>query len=96
MAKRKIPLEYLKCRGFLHAWEEFIPVGKRKQLFGDRVSLRCVTCTTERHDIYDTYGVIQAREYVYPDDYPGGEVSVRDAKLLYMKRIKERKHSAAA
>lgn len=90
---RHTPTEFLKCRGFLHSWDEFVSVGKRKQLFGDRVSLLCVSCGSERHDIYDTYGVIQARDYVYPDGYPGS-LPMREAKLLYLKRKKDRRTSA--
>lgn len=89
----KIELEQLKCRGFLHTWEEFIPVGKRRA-YGDRVSLLCVSCGAERHDIYDTYGALNGREYKLPDGYPS-HLSMRDAKLAYLKRMKERGRTAS-
>lgn len=93
MGRRLIPLNYLKCRGFMHAWEEFIPVGKRKAM-GDRASFVCVCCGTERHDVYDTYGVIATREYVYPSDGYPGDLPMRDAKVLYLKRVRERREEA--
>lgn len=65
----RLRLEYEKCRVWGHAWEDFIPHGKRPAGWGSRFSLRCVRCTTERHDVIDSLGDLSAREYVYPDDY---------------------------
>lgn len=62
-------LEYERCRVFGHAWEDFIPSGKRPAGWGSRFSLRCVRCTTERHDVIDALGDLAERQYVYPDDY---------------------------
>lgn len=62
-------LEYERCRVFGHAWEDFIPAGKRPPGWGHRFSLRCIRCTTERHDVIDALGDLSERQYVYPDDY---------------------------
>jgi len=61
--------EYEKCRTWGHAWEDFIPNGKRPQGWGMRFSLRCERCHTERHDVIDSIGELSQRQYVYPDDY---------------------------
>jgi hypothetical protein len=37
--------------------------------YGWRLSLRCLRCTTERHDNYDFKGDIMGRRYIYPDGY---------------------------
>lgn len=66
-----LPLEWLKCRAFGHAWDEFIPVGKRKPEFGFRISLLCTSCGMERHDVLNTYGGLATREYVAPEGYYG-------------------------
>lgn len=58
-----------RCRSFGHAWDDFTPIDKRPPPFGWRLSLRCVRCTTERHDIIDRLGRVASREYVYPDGY---------------------------
>ena len=70
MASRvSLRLEYEKCRVWGHAWEDFIPDGKRQPGWGSRFSLRCVRCATERHDVIDHLGDLSQRQYVYPDDY---------------------------
>ena len=84
-----LPVDYLRCRAFGHAWEEFVPRGKRKPEFGFRFSLLCTSCTTERHDLIDTLGQVVAREYVYPDGY---QLDVRtnrpEVRLFYEDRRK--------
>lgn len=64
-------LEYIKCRAWGHEWEEVNPT--RKSRFGFLFSLRCVRCGTTRNDIFDINGVLQHREYVYPDGYQSNE-----------------------
>lgn len=63
-----LSIEYEKCRVWGHAWEDFIPE-RRSPGWGSRFSLRCVRCTTERHDVIDSLGDLSQRSYVYPDDY---------------------------
>lgn len=67
---RDVPTKYLICKTFGHAWEEFIPVGKRKPSFGFRFSLLCVTCESERHDLLNQKGELLERAYGRPDEWP--------------------------
>jgi hypothetical protein len=70
MAERVLMrVEYEKCRIWGHAWEDFTPAGRRPPGWGERFSLRCVRCATERHDVIDALGDLSQREYHYPDDY---------------------------
>lgn len=95
--------EYLKCRNWRHAWEDFLPgVGDRKPApYGRGMSLRCTRCTTERHDCYDSRGELASRSYVYPKDYqlsaderPSIETLrlalVRDLKSEHLERMNAR------
>jgi len=64
-----LALEYEKCRTWGHAWEDFIPMGKRPANWGSRFSLRCERCHAERHDVIDGLGRLSTRHYDYPEDY---------------------------
>ena len=62
---------YLRCRTYGHAsWDEFTPIDLEAPWYGWRLSLRCIRCSTERHDNI-SYGTnfIMGRQYVYPDGY---------------------------
>jgi hypothetical protein len=61
---------FLRCRTYGHAWDEFTPIDLEAPWYGWRLSLRCIRCSTERHDNI-SYGtnVIMGRQYVYPDGY---------------------------
>ena len=84
-----LPLEWLKCRAFGHAWEEFVPVGKRKPPYGFRISLLCTSCNMERHDILDTYGRLASRKYDAPEGYYGlGPHERSDFRLAYNSKRK--------
>lgn len=76
MAKRptrRVPihlsLAFVECRTWGHAWEDFIPNGKRPTGWGSKFSLRCARCAAERHDTIDSLGRVGTRHYVYPDGY---------------------------
>src|SRR5262245_38172750 len=62
-------LEYEKCRTWGHSWDDFVPHGKRPSDWGQRFSLRCDRCGTERHDVIDSRGELSTRQYKHPDDY---------------------------
>lgn len=85
-----LPVEFLRCRAFGHAWEEFVPVGMRKPPFGFRFSLLCTSCETERHDLIDAAGNVASREYRYMPDY---HLDVRtnraEIRLMYESRRKK-------
>jgi len=59
----------VRCRTYGHAWDEFAPVGMDDPAYGWRLSLRCIRCTTERHDVIDTIGAVSERRYIHPDGY---------------------------
>ena len=58
-----------QCRTYGHAWEEFYPDDLGEPTFGWRLSLRCVRCTGQRHDVIDHIGQVGQRRYIYPDGY---------------------------
>lgn len=60
--------EYLRCRTWGHAWEEFIPRDVRVK-WGELWPLRCIRCGTERFDTINALGHLGARRYVHPEDY---------------------------
>jgi hypothetical protein len=81
------PLNFLFCRTFGHRWEEFVAVGKAKPITGFRLSLRCTSCATERHDGIDATGHVGTRQYVQPNGYYlGFRVNRKEARLVYNKR----------
>ena len=61
--------DQLRCRTYGHAWDEYFPDDLGPPMFGWRLSLRCVRCATERHDIIDHIGQVGQRRYIYPDGY---------------------------
>lgn len=84
---------FLRCRTFGHPWEEYIPVGQADPPWGFRFALRCVTCTTERHDIIDAVGEVSIRRYLYPDGYQGLQANRQECRLELEKR-EDRKRKA--
>ena len=84
-----LPVPFLRCRAFGHKWDEFLPVGKRKAEWGFRLSLLCVSCGTERHDLINATGSVGGREYVYPEGYQLDQKASRDEiRLLYERKRK--------
>lgn len=56
--------DYVLCRTIGHAWDE-IPADRPDEWW-----LRCVRCSTERHDAVSwNSGELTGRSYKYPDDY---------------------------
>lgn len=83
--------EYLRCRTWGHAWEEFIPHGTRPH-WGELFTLRCTRCTTERHDTINALGALGQRRYVYPEDYSlaKDETPTRDQFRLELAGVLQR------
>lgn len=65
----RVDANYIRCRSYGHAWDEFAPVDMYPPTYGWRLSLRCLRCTTERHDNMDFKGKVMGRRYIYPDGY---------------------------
>lgn len=65
----QIDIAYLRCRSYGHAWDEFNPIDMEAPWYGWRLSLRCLRCTTERHDNIDFKGKVMGRRYIYPQGY---------------------------
>lgn len=87
----EMPLEFVRCRTFGHAWDEFVPVGMRKPSFGFRISLVCTSCGKERHDVIDQLGQVAYRDYVDPDGYYLGYRVKRDeVRLVYEQKRSRR------
>ena len=67
---------------------------KRPAKSGDRLSVLCVRCTTERHDIVSLIdGELLGREYVYPEGYHLADKHTRAefrATLLHRRRASAR------
>ena len=61
--------DFVRCRTYNHAWDQFYPIDLEPPWYGWRLSLRCLRCQTERHDNYDFKGQIMGRRYFYPDGY---------------------------
>jgi hypothetical protein len=70
VATRKTDDQFLRCRTYSHAWDEFSPIDLEAPWYGWRLSLRCARCGAERHDniSYGT-GEVMGRRYIYPDGY---------------------------
>jgi hypothetical protein len=80
---KKLSLQMLRCRTYGHAWDEFYPDNLGIPMYGWRLSLRCVRCETERHDIIERTGAVGARRYIYPDGYKlGREAASREEMRL--------------
>ena len=62
------PSDFLMCRTLGHAWDEIASDGPA--VGGDPWWLRCVRCSTERHDVVSWMtGELIGRSYVYADGY---------------------------
>lgn len=60
---------YVRCRAVGHVWVDFVPRGMRAPSFGYRLSMRCRSCGTKRHDLWNSRGDMLQRAYVYADEY---------------------------
>jgi hypothetical protein len=60
---------FLRCRSYGHSWDEFFPDDMEQPWYGWRLSLRCVRCSTERHDNIGFNGQMLGRRYIYPPGY---------------------------
>lgn len=61
--------QFIACRTYSHAWEDYEPPDMRAPLFGWRLTLRCVRCGMLRHDIVTQDGRLLQRHYTQPIGY---------------------------
>lgn len=90
-----VPEDFLRCRTWGHAWEEFTPRGTRPA-WGELFTLRCTRCATERFDVINNLGALGSRRYVYPEGYhlSASETPTRDAFRLELAEVLQRKSRA--
>jgi hypothetical protein len=97
-----VRVEFVRCRTYNHAWDEFYPTDMAPPAFGWRLSLRCIRCGAERHDLIDRKGSVMARRYIHPEGYlekkaPGTDPWKRsDYRDALFERLRERLDKAAA
>lgn len=74
MAKRlDMRLEFQKCRGRGHAWDDFIPRSRQEHptIYESphQETLRCIRCHTERFRGIGYTGEVESSYYSYAEDY---------------------------
>lgn len=80
---------FLQCRTYNHAWDRFNPIDLDAPWYGWRLSLRCMRCSTERHDniAYGT-GEVMGRRYIYAEGYQyAGEKDERPSKEEFREEL---------
>ena len=85
----------VRCRTYGHGWEEFTPLRRVRSSFGERLSLLCVRCGTQRHDVVSWVdGSVLDRQYAYPEGYHLAEKVTRSefrTALLHRRRAEARR-----
>lgn len=62
--------EYTLCKTISHSWDRVDNPELPAPEMGWRLSLRCIRCQSQRHDLISpATGVVMSRRYVYPDGY---------------------------
>jgi hypothetical protein len=89
--------DFIRCRVMRHSWDDFSPTGLRNPSWGTRVSYRCLRCTAERHDIYNSLGEVGYRRYIYPAGYQyakGDRPSAAEFRIMLMKQQRKERVKA--
>lgn len=90
MARRWMNLQFVECKTWGHAWEEYDSADTPRRPFRYRMTLRCVRCYTTRADYLDAEGQLIGRQYVYAEGYRdarGAEKPTRnEMRILLIKR----------
>ena len=74
-----------RCRAMgSHAFEPFAPLDRPKGSWR-RIFLRCIYCTTERHDTLNVLGQLQQRKYIYPQGYSRDRYQADNYRLEFYK-----------
>lgn len=66
-AAKPSPITHVDCRTFGHSWTDI--EADRNPAVGWYMRLRCERCGSERNDIVDRHGSLEARHYKYPSNY---------------------------
>ena len=86
--------QYLECKTWGHAWDEFDTTRTPKERYTYRMTLRCSRCYTERFDYLDTDASVMRRTYFYSNGYrdaKGSEKPTRSEMRLIIIKRKTRK-----
>lgn len=68
--ERPSEAQYALCKTINHSWDRVDNPELPAPDIGWRLSLRCIRCQSERHDLISPVtGEVMARRYVYPDGY---------------------------
>lgn len=95
-----MPDQFLRCRTWGHAWDDFAPVGMRPPEYGWRESLRCTRCGMERHSVIDRKDAVSTRSYYQPDGYArpkgSGKLTSQEKRKMMFERMREQLAQASA
>lgn len=62
--------DFVLCRTIGHSWDDVTGLVDRERVTGAwSLSLRCIRCTTERHDLVNYQGEVVERRYIYAEGY---------------------------
>lgn len=75
--------EYLACRTYGHAWDDFDDVTWPIPAGADSITLRCTRCFSVRRFIIDRYGEVIARRYRYARGYQYARADDRPTKAQF-------------
>jgi hypothetical protein len=84
---------------YKHAWDEYFPDDLGPPPYGWRLSLRCLRCGAQRHDLIDTIGQLSQRRYIYPEGYHmtrDGMPSLADFRLQLFRDVRDQLAAARA
>jgi hypothetical protein len=68
LSVRGLNTDFVKCRGFGHAWDEWFPHDVHPTM-GFLSACRCMRCGTQRLNTLNVHGGILNRRYIWPDEY---------------------------
>ena len=87
MARHWMNLQFVECKTWGHAWEEYDASDRPTRPFRWRMTLRCIRCYTTRADYLDAEGIVVGRKYQYADGYRdarGSDKPTRNEMRLFI------------
>jgi hypothetical protein len=82
--------QVVRCRTYGHAWDEFTEGSLGPPMLDWRLSLRCIRCSTQRHDEINLLGEVGSRRYLYPEGYRSAVGEPRMTREDYRQALYER------